>query len=71
MTLLPRWIDERFFAYRQRSTSIAGIAGAWVAAGIFAYRYYAAGVVSWDLAAVVMAMGAIKLAAMAWFYTHE
>lgn len=32
-------IDERFFRHRQRSTSFAGLAGAWVAMGIVAYRY--------------------------------
>ena len=69
--ILGTEIDERFFRHRQRSTSLGGIAGAWVAAGIFAHRYYAQGIVSWDLAAVVMTMGAVKLALMAWFFSTE
>jgi len=39
MNLLPGWIDERFFAHRQRSTGIAGMAGACVAGGLFAWHY--------------------------------
>ena len=64
-------IDERFFRHRQRSTSLAGIAGAWVAAGLFAYHYYAQGTWSWDLLIVVMAIGAVKLALMAWYFLTE
>jgi hypothetical protein len=64
-------LDERFFRHRQRSTSIAGLAGAWVAVGLFAYRYFGNGVLNWDLLAVVMAMGAVKLALMAWYFKTE
>ena len=64
-------LDERFFRHRQRSTSIAGLAGAWVAVGLFAYRYFVNGVLNWDLLAVVMAMGAVKLALMAWYFKTE
>ena len=49
-------IDERFFHHRQRSTSIAGLAGAAVAGGLFFYHYFAHGVLSWDLFAVVATM---------------
>jgi hypothetical protein len=55
-------LDERFFRHRQRSTSIAGL---------YAYRYFANGVLNWDLLIVVMAMGAVKLALMAWYFTTE
>jgi hypothetical protein len=69
--ILGTEIDERFFRHRQRSTSLAGIAGAWIAAGLFAYRYFIQGVASWDLLIVVCSMGAIKLVLMAWFFTTE
>jgi len=64
-------IDERFFRHRQRATSLAGIAGAWVAAVLFAYRYFVDRILSWDLIAVVMAMAAVKLALMAWYFLTE
>jgi uncharacterized membrane protein YeaQ/YmgE (transglycosylase-associated protein family) len=69
--ILGTEIDERFFRHRQRSTSLAGIVGAWVAAGIFAYRYYVQGIWSGDLMAVVLTIGAVKLVLMAWFFLTE
>lgn len=69
--ILGTEIDERFWRHRQRSTSFAGLAGAWVAAGIFAYRYFAHGIFSWDLVAVVMTMGAVKMALMTWYFLTE
>jgi hypothetical protein len=71
MKILGIEIDERFFRHRQRSTSLGGIAGAWVAAGLFAYRYYVHGIWNWDLLAVVMTMGAVKLALMSWYFLTE
>lgn len=69
--ILGTEIDERFFRHRQRSTSIAGLVGAWVAFGLFVYRYFTTGVVVWDLIAVLVAMGAVKLALMAWYFITE
>jgi len=69
--ILGTEIDERFFRHRQRSTSFAGLAGAWVAMAIVAWRYFTQGVVSWDLLAVVATMGAVKLALMAWYFKTE
>ena len=42
-----------------------------MAAGLFAYRYYVNGVVSWDLVVVVCTIGAVKLALMAWYFITE
>jgi Kef-type K+ transport system membrane component KefB len=69
--ILGTEIDERFFRHRQRSTSIAGLVGAWVAVGIFVYRYFANGVTNWDLIAVAVAMGAVKLALMTWYFITD
>ena len=69
--ILGTEIDERFFRHRQRSTSVAGLAGAWVAMGIVVYRYFTWRVVSWDLLAVVATMGAVKLALMTWYFITE
>jgi hypothetical protein len=69
--ILGTEIDERFFRHRQRSTSVAGIAGAIVAGGLFFYRYYARGILSWDLFAVVLTIAVVKVALMAWYYITE
>ncbi len=64
-------IDERFFRHRQRSTSMAAIVGAWVAAGLLIYRYYAQGIWSWDLFTVLVTLAAVKLALMVWYYLTQ
>ena len=64
-------IDERFWTYRRRSTSIAGIVGGFVAAGLFAYRFYVQHVWSWDLFAILLTIVAVKLSLMAWFYLND
>ena len=69
--ILGTEVDERFFRHRQRSTSLAGMAGALMAAGLFAYRYYVNGVFSWDLVVVVCTIGAVKLALMVWYFLTE
>jgi hypothetical protein len=69
--ILGTEIDERFFRHRQRSMSWAGIVGAWVGAGLLVYRYFVNGIVSWDLVAVLVTMGAVKLAVMAWYFSTE
>ena len=71
MSFLRRVLDERFFAHRQRSTSIAGVTGAFVAIGLFAWRYYAEHVWSWDLFAVVATIVVVKLAVMAWSFLTD
>jgi ABC-type thiamin/hydroxymethylpyrimidine transport system permease subunit len=64
-------IDERFFHHRQRSTSLAGIAGACMAGGLFFYHYFAHGVISWDLFAVIATIAIVKLGLMAWYFKTE
>jgi hypothetical protein len=59
--------DERFLTHRLRSTSLAGVIGALLAVGLFAYRYYITDVWSWDLFVVATTMAVVKLAAMVWF----
>ena len=71
MSILHRFVDERFFTHRQRSTSIAGLAGVLTAWGIFMYRYLAQSRFSADLFAVIAVMALVKLAAMAWFYSRH
>ena len=62
------FLDERFFAHRRRSTSLAGIAAGFVAVGLFAWRWYGQGTWSWDLFAVVATLVVVKVAVMTWSY---
>ena len=71
MKLVRKVIDERFLSHRRRSTSIAGIAGGYVAVLLFAYRYYVQQVWSWDLFAVGATIVVIKLALMTWYYLTD
>ena len=66
--ILGKEIDERFLMHRLKSTSLAGVIGALVAAGLWAWNYYGNHVFRWDLFAVVATMAAIKISAMLWFH---
>ncbi len=68
MSFLGRLIDERFLTYRQRSTSVAGVAGGVLAIALFWWRLYADHVWSWDLLSVGVTIAAVKLAMMAWYF---
>jgi hypothetical protein len=67
MNALTRAVDERFLNHRLRATSLAGISCAVLAIALFAYRFYADRVVSWDLLAVALTNLAVKFGAMAWY----
>ena len=60
-------VDERFLNHRLRSTSLAGVIGGLVAIGLFAYRFYAKHIWSWDLFIVVATIVGVKLAMMTWY----
>jgi uncharacterized membrane protein YeaQ/YmgE (transglycosylase-associated protein family) len=64
---LGRFVDERFLDHRLRSTSFAGIVGAFVSGSLWAYRYYVDHVWSSDLFTVLLAIVVAKLALMAWY----
>jgi hypothetical protein len=66
-----KFVDERFFEYRRRSTSLAGIFGAWVAVGIFEYRCFHDHFLSWDLLAVLIVMVTVKMAMMVWYRLND
>lgn len=65
------FLDERFFEYRRRSTSAAGIIGGMVAVLLFAYRFFVDHLWSWDLFAIAMTVAGVKLALMAWYYIRN
>jgi hypothetical protein len=64
-------LDERFFEFRRRSTSIAGIAAAELALVLFLYSYLFHHVVRWDLFAIGATFGLIKLGMMTWYYLNR
>jgi hypothetical protein len=64
-------IDERFLTHRRRSTSAAGVLGAFVALGLFTYRFYGDGVWSWDLFAVIGTFILVKLVLMTWYFLTD
>ena len=64
-------IDERFLMHRLKSTSLAGVVGALVAAALWGYRYYVQHVWSWDLFAVIATIAAVKVAAMIWYRLRD
>ena len=66
MSFFRRVVDERFLAHRRRSTSLAGMAGALVAAGLLAWRWYAEGRFNVDLFVVLAAMALVKVAVLTW-----
>ena len=66
--IFNRLLDERFFEYRRRSTSVAGIAAAETALVLFVYQYYVHHVTRWELLVVGAAFLVVKLALMAWYY---
>jgi hypothetical protein len=65
--VLGKYVDERFLEYRRRSTSLAGIAAALVAVGLFEYRYFHDHFISWDLLAVALSMAIVKMSMMVWY----
>jgi hypothetical protein len=69
--ILGTVVDERFLAHRQRSTSLAGFAGALVAIGWFWYRLFSTGIWRWDLLSVAIAMVVVKWALMLWYYLTD
>jgi len=71
MSILERFVDERFLAHRRQSTAVAGQVAMVLAMSLFLWRHYADHVWSWDLFAVGLAFAAVKLGMMAWRLTHD
>jgi hypothetical protein len=65
--ILGKLIDERFLQHRLRSTSIAGIAGALLALGLWAYHFFAQGILNWELFAIAATVAVVKVILMIWY----
>ncbi len=71
VAFFKKLLDERFFAHRQRSTSIAGVAVVILSLIVFEYRLIFKHVWSWDLLAVGLGFVVIKLSLMTYFYLTD
>ena len=60
-------IDERFLQHRLRSTSIGGVCGGILAAGLFGYHYYHDHVWNWELFSIGAVMAFVKQGLMVWY----
>lgn len=65
--ILGRFIDERFLQHRLRSTSVAGIAGALLALGLWAYHFCAHRIWNWELFAIAATVAIVKVILMIWY----
>lgn len=63
-------IDERFLAHRLRSTSIGGLSAVLVAAAFFFYNL-SHHVIRWDLFAIVVTAGVVKVGVMVWYRLRD
>jgi hypothetical protein len=67
VSLIRRFVDERFLTHRLRSSSTAGIAAGIFAIVLFEYRFFHDRIWSWDLLAVALTFVGAKLGLMAWY----
>ncbi len=66
LPILGLTVDERFLRHRLRSTSIGGIAGALLAAGLFFY-HLRQNVIRWDLFAIIATVAVVKISVLIWY----
>ena len=71
MSILDRFVDERFLVHRQRATSTAGMLTAASAILLFYYRYAFTHVANWDLLAVGVLFVLLKLSLMVWYAVRD
>jgi hypothetical protein len=67
LPIVGRAVDERFLNRRLRATSLGGVIGGVVAILLFAWRFYANHIWSWDLFIVIATILGVKLSVMAWY----
>lgn len=63
---LGPFVDERFLDHRRRASSLAGFAAAFLALGLFEYRFFHDHVWSWDLLAIALLFATVKLVTFTW-----
>lgn len=69
--ILNRFVDERFLDHRRRSSSIAGFATLFLALGIFEYRLLFQNFVDWEMVAVMLTFGVVKISMFTWYRIND
>ncbi|MGD0940723.1 MAG: hypothetical protein ABR905_13545 [Terracidiphilus sp.] len=60
-------VDERFLEHRRRSSSTAGFATVLVAIALWERRFMVDHIISWDLLAVCLTFGVVKMSLFFWY----
>jgi len=73
MTSFPgrHGVDERFLFHRYKSTSMAGVAAAFLMGGWFMYELFANDTYRWDYLVILTVMAVVKWVFMIWYRTRE
>jgi hypothetical protein len=69
--ILRKYADERFLEHRRRSSSTAGFATLLVAGVLWEYRYFVSHIWSWDLLAVIVTFGVVKMSLFFWYRFND
>jgi hypothetical protein len=69
--ILGKFVDERYLEHRRRSSSIAGFATLLFAGALFEYRLFVTHLVSWDLLAVILTFGVVKMTLFFWYRFND
>lgn len=69
--ILKNFVDERFLEHRRRASSMAGFASLLVSGCLFEYRLFADHIWSWDLLAVILTFGIVKMGLFSWYRFND
>ncbi len=65
--ILGKLVDERYLEHRRRSSSTAGFVTLIVAIVLWEYRLLVEHIMSWDLLAVIVTFGVVKMSLFFWY----
>jgi hypothetical protein len=68
VSILRRFVDERYLEHRRRSTSVAGFTASFAAIALFEYRYFNNHIWNWDLLAVALIFVVVKFLTRLWYW---
>jgi hypothetical protein len=69
--ILNKYVDERFLEHRRRSSSVAGFAALILAGCIFEYRIIFSHLIDWEMAAIILTFGVVKMSLFAWYRIND